>query len=268
MTVYGPLRPLHSGHYGNWAPNPAVAIAHLVAGLRDTDGLIKIANFYDDVRPVTESEHRAIEAVPPVDAALRNEFALAETEARGAPLVERLLMPALNVRGIAVGGVGTKAANAIPSEATASIDFRLVPEQTPARVRELFEAHLKSQAYTIVHEAPSLELRRATPRLVKLDWGSGYPAARASMDLPVSKAAVAAIEDALGAPIVRMPTLGGSIPMYLFEEILRVPVLGVPIANHDDNQHAANENLRLQNLWDGTLVYAGLLARLGPAWKD
>jgi acetylornithine deacetylase/succinyl-diaminopimelate desuccinylase-like protein len=165
----------------------------------------------------------------------------------------------LNVRGIAVGGVGAKAANAIPSEATASIDFRLVPNQTPAKVRERFEAHLRAEGYTIVSETPTVEQRRATPRLVKLAWGAGYPAARASMDLPVSRAVVASIEDALGGPIVKMPTLGGSIPMYLFEEVFRVPVLGVPIANHDDNQHAANENLRLQNLWDGVLVYAGLL---------
>jgi TonB family protein len=100
---------------------------------------------------------------------------------------------------------------------------------------------------------------------VKLAWGSGYPAARTSMDLPVSKAVVAAIEDALGTPLVKMPTLGGSIPMYLFEDWFRVPVIGVPIANHDDNQHAANENLRLQNLWDGTLVFAGLLTRIADA---
>jgi acetylornithine deacetylase/succinyl-diaminopimelate desuccinylase-like protein len=242
-----------------------VAIAHLVAGLRDTDGAIKIAGFYDDVRPVTESERRAVAAVPPVDALLREELALAETEAGGAPLVERLLMPALNVRGITVGGVGARAANAIPSEATASIDFRLVPDQTPARVRERFEAHLKSQGYTVVHETPTVDERRATPRLVELAWGAGYPAARASMDLPVSKAVVTAIEDALGGPVVKMPTLGGSIPMYLFEEVLRVPVIGVPIANHDDNQHAANENLRLGNLWDGTLVYAGLLTGFADA---
>src|SRR5262249_8404680 len=135
-TVYGPLRPLHSGHYGNWAPNPAVEIAHLVTGLRDRDGAIKIAGFYHDVRPVTETEKRAAAAVPPVDAALRREFALAATEAGGAPLVERILQPALNVRGIAVGGVGAKAANAIPSEATASVDLRPVPHPTPAQVRQ------------------------------------------------------------------------------------------------------------------------------------
>jgi acetylornithine deacetylase/succinyl-diaminopimelate desuccinylase-like protein len=77
---------------------------------------------------------------------------------------------------------------------------------------------------------------------------------------------VKALEEALGAPIVRMPTLGGSVPMRLFQEKTGSVIIGLPIANHDDNQHAANENLRLQNLWDGIEVYAGLLAGLGPAW--
>jgi acetylornithine deacetylase/succinyl-diaminopimelate desuccinylase-like protein len=77
---------------------------------------------------------------------------------------------------------------------------------------------------------------------------------------------VKALEAAVGAPIVRMPTLGGSVPMRLFQEKTGRVVIGLPIANHDDNQHAANENLRLQNLWDGIEVYAGLLAGLGPAW--
>ena len=86
------------------------------------------------------------------------------------------------------------------------------------------------------------------------------------MDLPFSRAVVAIAERAAAGPIVRQPTLGGSLPMYLFRETLGVPVVGVPIANHDDNQHAANENLRLQNLWDGIEAYAAVLTGLGPGW--
>jgi acetylornithine deacetylase/succinyl-diaminopimelate desuccinylase-like protein len=261
VTAYGPLRPLHSGHYGNWAPNPAVALAHLLAALRDTDGKVRIAGFYDDVRALTESERRALAEVPPVEAELRHAFALAETEAARIP--ERIMLPALNVRGIASGGVGSRAANAIPSEATASIDFRLVPDQTPARVRERVEAHLRSLGYALVHEAPTADQRRSQPRLLRLEWGTGYPPARTSMDLPFSRAVTAAIQEQLGAPLVRMPTLGGSIPMYLFTDVLGAPVVGLPVVNHDNNQHAANENLRVQNLRDGILVYAALLARLG-----
>jgi acetylornithine deacetylase/succinyl-diaminopimelate desuccinylase-like protein len=126
------------------------------------------------------------------------------------------------------------------------------------------EAHLAARGYHVVHETPGLEVRRRHERLVKLDWGSGgYPPARTSLDLPVARAVVSAIEEASGAPVVRMPSLGGSVPMHLFAEKVGVPIIGVPIANHDNNQHAANENIRLQNLWDGIEVYAVLLARLG-----
>lgn len=265
LTVYGPLRALHSGHYGNWAPNPAVLLAHLIAGLRDTEGMIRIAGFGDDVRPPTEAEREAVARVPDVDGDLRHALGLAATEAESASLSARILLPALNVRGLAAGHVGDKAANAIPTEASASIDFRLVPDQTPARVRERFEAHLVREGYHVVRETPDLATRLAHPRIVKLAWGPGYPAARTALDLPVSLALRRVAADAVGGPAIAIPTLGGSIPMYLFQEVLNAPVIGLPIANHDNNQHAANENLRLQNLWDGIDVYAGILARLGNA---
>ncbi len=267
ITVYGPARALHSGHYGNWAPNPAVALAHLVAGLRDTEGRIQIAHYYDDVRPLTPAEREALASVPDVDAELRRELALGRTEAGGARLAERIMLPALNLRGLESGAVGEHAANAIPTEARASIDFRLVPDQTPARVRERLEAHLRAEGYAITYEAPSAEARRARPKLVRLAWGPGYPPARTDMASPFARALVAVVAEAAGGPVVLMPTLGGSVPMYLFVETFAVPVVGLPIANHDDNQHAADENLRLQNLWDGTAAFASVLARLGEAWR-
>jgi Acetylornithine deacetylase/Succinyl-diaminopimelate desuccinylase and related deacylases len=147
--------------------------------------------------------------------------------------------------------VGEMAQNAIPTEATASIDFRLVPDQTPERVRQRVEDHIRRQGFFIVSHTPSMEERRRHPKIVRLAWGPGYPPARTSMDLPIARALVRLIEEAVGTPIVKMPSLGGSIPMYLFQEVLGAPVIGVPIVNHDNNQHGANENLRIQNLWDG-----------------
>lgn len=268
IALYGPARPLHSGHYGNWAPNPALELAHLIAGLRDVEGRIQIAGFYDDVRPPTETEKQALREVPDVDESLRAELALARTEAGAARLVERILLPALNVRGLLSGSVGAQAANAIPTEARASIDFRLVPDQTPEAVRAKVEGHLRGAGYDIVHGTPPLEQRRRRPRLIRLEWGPGYPAARTSMDLPVSRALTRAVEEAIGGPVIRVPTLGGSIGMELFARILERPVVGLPIVNHDNNQHAADENLRLQNLWDGIEVYAAVMTRLAPLWEE
>ncbi|HZM51655.1 MAG TPA: M20/M25/M40 family metallo-hydrolase, partial [Vicinamibacteria bacterium] len=107
ITVYGPVRPLHSGHYGNWAPNPAVVLAHLIAGLRDRDGRILVPGFYDDVREATPAERQALAETPDVDRELMQALGLGGTE--GGPLADRILLPALNVRGLASGAVGPSA---------------------------------------------------------------------------------------------------------------------------------------------------------------
>jgi acetylornithine deacetylase/succinyl-diaminopimelate desuccinylase-like protein len=267
LTTYGASRRLHSGHYGNWAPNPVVELAHLVAGMRDTSGRITIPGFADDVRPLTESERRAIAAVPDMDGDLKRELALARGEGGEEKLVEAIMRPALNLRGFSGGEVGSRATNSIPTEATASIDFRLVPDQTPAGVRERFEHYLEDQGYALVTDAPDGAARLAHPRIARLRWGAGYPPSRTSMDLPVSKAVERVVEEATGPPLIELPSLGGSIPMYLFAAESGTPVIGIPTVNHDNNQHAANENLRLQNLWDGIETCAALIARLGYVWK-
>jgi acetylornithine deacetylase/succinyl-diaminopimelate desuccinylase-like protein len=265
ITVYGPNRGLHSGHYGNWAPNPIVLLTHLLDSMRDSNANILIPGFYDDVRPLTAHERSALAQLPEYDEGLKKELGLAWTEGGGTPLAEQILKPALNVRGIEAGHINSQAANVISTEAHASIDFRLVPNQTPEHVRELVETHVAKQGFFIVRNDPDAGTRQAHPRIVKLSWALGYPAARTSMDLPVSRALVTVIERIVGHPIIRMPSLGGSVPMYMFQGSDCVPVIGVPIANYDNNQHSANENIRLQNLWDGMEIYGALFAELGKA---
>ena len=267
LTTYGPTRALHSGHYGNWAPNPIALLVDLLASMRDGDGAIRISGFDRDVRPISEAERRAIAEAPAVDSVLRRSLGLAWSEAGGAPLAERIMRPALNLRGIRSGAVGAQAANAIPTEATASIDFRLVPDQTPERVRAQVEEHIGRQGYHIVRTSPDSATRAAHPRIARVEWEGGYPATRTAMELPVSRAVVRVLEEGGGGPIIKVPTLGGSLPMHVFGEVLRAPLLVVPMVNHDNNQHAANENLRLQNLWDGIETYAAIFARLGQVWR-
>jgi acetylornithine deacetylase/succinyl-diaminopimelate desuccinylase-like protein len=267
VTVYGPARPLHSGHYGNWAPNPSVLLVHLLASMRDTEGRITIAGFLDDVRPPGRLERAAIGLAPPVDTLLRRELALGDIEGDSVPLLERIMLPALNIRGLDGGPVGARAANVIPTQATASLDFRLVPDQTPARVRELVEAHVRAQGYHVVPHEPTLEERASHARVVRLQWEHGYPGIRTDMDAPFSGAVIRVLGTATGGRVVSIPMLGGSLPMYLFAEILNAPLVIVPIVNHDNNQHAANENLRIGNLREGIELYAQLFARLGADWR-
>jgi acetylornithine deacetylase/succinyl-diaminopimelate desuccinylase-like protein len=266
LTVYGPTRSLHSGHYGNWAPNPALVLSHLLAGLRDLDGTIRIPGFLDDVRKPTDAELAALSRLPDVETELRRSLGLADGATLGGAMMAGVLGPSVNVRGLESARVAEHAANAIPTEARASIDFRLVPDQAPARVRERFEAHLAAQGFHVVHDEPDAATRQAHARIVRLDWASGgYPAARTDLGLPVAADMVRAVGETLGQPLVVVPTLGGSIPMHLFGDVLHAPVVGLPIANHDNNQHAANENIRLQNLWDGIEIYAGVLTGLAHA---
>ena len=266
LTLFGPARALHSGHYGNWAPNPAAELATLLASVRDDDGRIRIDGFAEKVRPLDPLEEQALAALPDIDTTLAHDLALGRTERVRGRLAESITQPALNVRGLRAGAVGESAANAIPVRAQASIDFRLVPDLTPADVTSLVEAHLERLGYHIVHAPPPLDERRRHPRLVQLTWDTGYPAYRTSLTLPVSQALVRIVSEATGQPVVRMPTMGGSLPLYLFAEVLSAPIITVPIVNHDNNQHAANENLRVQNLWDGIEIYAALIAGLGTAW--
>jgi acetylornithine deacetylase/succinyl-diaminopimelate desuccinylase-like protein len=264
LTVYGPIKGLHDGHYGNWVPNPIVRLTHLIDSMRDETGLILIKGFYDDVRPPTPAETEAISKIPNVETDLGGEFEIGSTEGNGKPLNELLMLPGLNVRGIQSGHVGEQASNTIPTEATASIDFRLVPNETPESIKPLVERHLEAQGYTIVRHPPDRATRLAKPKIVKVDWGSGYPASRTPLDLPFSRE-LATIMTAAGHEPVLLPTAGGSLPMDLFQRGNEVPVIAFPIANHDDNQHAANENLRLQNLWDGLEVFAAFFSDLNAA---
>lgn len=266
LTTYGPSRSLHSGHYGNWAPNPGMLMVELLASMRDGEGKILIDHFMDDVAPPTAAELAASRALPPVDDALRRELLLARTEANNALLAERILLPAMNLRGIKAGNVAPVAANAIAPTASASIDFRLVPNQTPEKVRALVEAHLTRRGWYVTHDSVTAAMRLEHPRLVRLQWGEGYPATRTSMELPVSLALRKVVSEAVGSEVLVRPTSGGSLGQNIFVDVLKVPIIGLPIVNHDNNQHAKDENLRIQNLWDGIEVLGSVMARLGTAW--
>ena len=265
IAVFGPARPLHSGHYGNWAPNPAVRLAHFLGTLRDDDGKILIPAYYDDVRAMTAAERASLATIPSADAKLRDELLLASTEADNASLSERIMLPALNLRGIQAGGVGSGATNAVPSIARASIDFRLVPNQTPDHIRELFERHAVAQGWTVVHDSVEAtpQLRRTKAKVMWLHWVDGYAAQRTPLDHPLGRDVIRIVERAGGERVAVVPTLGGSAPLVIFEQVLGAPIINVPIANYDNSQHAPNENIRLKEFWEGIEVYAALMARLG-----
>ncbi|MBZ5523757.1 MAG: M20/M25/M40 family metallo-hydrolase [Acidobacteriia bacterium] len=266
ITTFGPNRPLHSGHYGNWAPNPIAELVNLLAKLRTTDAEITIPHFYDPVRKLTPAERTALKNAPAIDAQLKTELDLGRTEGH-APLLEQIMAPSLNLDRIEGGGTGPNPANAIPSSATAYIDFRLVPDQTPEVVKQQLEGYLSALGYFVVSKPPTSAERREHARVLRVVWEAGYPPQRTPIDAPVSQAFIAATRTVAGSHLVLLPTLGGSTPSFAFEQQFHKPVIGLPIANYDNNQHAANENLRLKNLWEGIELYAAVMRQLGIYWK-
>jgi acetylornithine deacetylase/succinyl-diaminopimelate desuccinylase-like protein len=215
---------------------------------------------------VTPAESKALDSLPDIDEKLKDELQLGRTEGGNKSVMWQIMSPSLNIRGIRSGEVGASASNAVMTDATASIDFRMVPRQTPEHVRQLVEAHLKKLGYTIFYSAPTKQERMVHRRLAFLQWEGGYPSYRTPLDSAEGEAVATSMERAVGK-VLRLPTLGGSVPMYLFAEKLKLPILLVPVANYDNNQHANNENIRLKNLFDGITIYGVLFAELGHRLK-
>jgi acetylornithine deacetylase/succinyl-diaminopimelate desuccinylase-like protein len=262
LTVFGPNRPLHSGHYGNWAPNPIARLAHLLGTMRDEKGNILIDGYDDQVARPGPLEIAAIEAAPPVDGMLVEQLGIGRPESN--ERIEMAVMrPAINFRGIRSGDVGAQARNSIQTAATASVGLRLVPAQTPNYLREVIERHIRAQGYLVVHQPPSAAERAAHDRIALLDWSeAGYPAYRTALDLPIAREIAGIMNRLSGDTLIQLPTMGGSLPLYLIGEVVGAPILILPVANHDNNQHGSNENLRLQNLWDAIEIYAAVLTGL------
>jgi acetylornithine deacetylase/succinyl-diaminopimelate desuccinylase-like protein len=158
------------------------------------------------------------------------------------------------------GDVGTLARNVIPTTATAVLDLRLVKGNDYERqVRRLID-HIRKQGFYVSDHEPSDAERLKYPLIATVVQRSGgYNAERTRMDLPISLAVIDAIQSTSEQTIVRLPTAGGSLPLSIITENLKTVTITVPIANYDNNQHAENENLRLQNLWDGIETYAALM---------
>ncbi|HEY5055455.1 MAG TPA: M20/M25/M40 family metallo-hydrolase, partial [Acidobacteriaceae bacterium] len=250
LTVYGPAHPLHSGHYGNWAPNPAMMLAQLLGGMKDADGHVLIPHFYEGIAPLGTLEQKALADAPVNDEMLRKEFALGRSMGGGEHLLALLNQPSLEVTGITAGKTGEQATNSIGSTATASIDLRLVVGEQARTQQQRVVDFVQSQGYFVTTAEPTVEERRSHPRVARMVLDEGEEPLRTPMNLPIAQEVVRAVESARGA-VILLPTSGGTVPLNAMERASGSPTLSIPIANHDDNQHAANVNLRMQNLWDG-----------------
>ncbi|MES2873767.1 MAG: M20/M25/M40 family metallo-hydrolase [Bacteroidota bacterium] len=259
LTVYASKRPLHSGHYGNWAPNPAMMMAKLLSSMKDENGKVTIKGFYDDVTPLSSSERKSLNEVPRVDEQMKTELGINSVDMQGLSLGEAINQPSLNINGMQSGNVGKLASNQIPTYATAVLDLRLVLGNDWKRQQQKVIDHIKSEGFYVTDKEPNDEERQKHSKIIKVIRKDGINAQRTSMDLPIIQKVVAAVRSTSQDQLVLQPTMGGSLPLYLFEKHLNAKTITIPVANHDNNQHAENENIRLGNLFDGMVIMGALM---------
>ena len=259
LKVYGPKNPLHSGHYGNWVPNPVMILSKLLASMKDDNGRVTIKDFYNDVIPLSATEKQALKNIPAVDEELKKKIGFAKEEMNGKSLMESINLPSLNVNGIESSNVGTIQANVIPISATAVIDLRLVLGNDWKRQQQKVIDHIVKQGFYVTENEPTDEERSSHPKIVQVKRGMGDNAERTSMDWPGAKSVVAAVQQTTKDRVLQVPTLGGSLPLEDFVKVLNAKFLIVPIANYDNNQHAENENIKLRNFWEGIDMMAAIM---------
>ena len=259
ITVYGPNVNVHSGHYGNWAPNPGIKLARLLTSMKHENGNVKVRGFYNTVTPLSRREKEALMTIPSYDEEIKQLYGFSQPEGRGETLMERINLPSLNIRGLESAWVGPQARTVVPAEATAAIDIRMVKGNDPDDMVNKVIEHVKREGFHVISEDPDHNTRMQYADIVKIVKRGGYPASRTSMDLEISKLTIEALSDYHDEQVVLVPTSGGSVPLYIFTQMLDVPTINVPIVNHDNNQHQPNENIRIGHYWKGIETLAALL---------
>ncbi|HSG97325.1 MAG TPA: M20/M25/M40 family metallo-hydrolase [Woeseiaceae bacterium] len=258
LTTYGPRVAQHSGHYGNFVPNPAFGLAQLLASMKDDEGRVTIPGFYDGVS--IDAETRAmLEAVPDDEAEILASMGVARADQVAPSLQEAIQYPSLNIRGMSAAWTGDQARTVIPPVAVAEIDMRLVTESDPEQLIGSVRRHIEDQGYIVLERAPTDAERLEHERIASLTYDVSYGAFRSDPDSRPARMARAGMRHLYGAEPILIRTMGGSIPIAPIIEALDLPAATVPTVNIDNNQHSPNENLRLGNFVEGIAILLAVL---------
>jgi acetylornithine deacetylase/succinyl-diaminopimelate desuccinylase-like protein len=258
LTVFGPRVPQHSGHYGNYAPNPAVRLSQLIASMKDDEGKVTISGFYDGIT-IDPDTRKILAAVPDDEAFIQEKIGIAKPDGVGRNYQEAIQYPSLNVRGMRSAWVGNESRTIVPATATAEIDVRLVKESDPDRLIQLIRHHIEQQGYHLLDREPTDEERRKYSKLAYFDASIFYRAFRTPVNSEAGQWLSSALKRAHGKEPVKIRTSGGSIPISPFVVTLDVPAVMVPTVNMDNNQHSPNENLRIGNYVEGIKTMIAIL---------
>jgi acetylornithine deacetylase/succinyl-diaminopimelate desuccinylase-like protein len=250
IDVYGSEVDLHSGTYGGNVQNPANALAHVIAALKDPQGNITVPGFYDEVRPLSDRERAELGRMPFDEDAFRTEHGLRELvgESSFSPLERRGARPTLDVNGIWGGFQGEGSKTIIPAHARAKVSCRLVADMDPQRTFDRLREHVLAVA------PPGVKVEC---NLLNTGMWSLVP-----IDHPATAAAAACLEEVFGEPPYYLLE-GGSIPAAAsFARVLGLPVVLLGFTNPDDRAHAPNEVMYLSNYEGGARTVARYWQRL------
>ncbi len=259
LTTYGPINPQHSGHYGNYAPNPGFQLAQVLAGMKDSDGRVLIDGYYDGIS-IDESTMNILQSVPDVAKTINTHLAIKQPEKVGAFYQESMQYPSLNIRGLSSGWVGEKARTIVPASATAEIDIRLVPESDGDRMKNLVKKYIENEGYFVITEVPDITQRMEHEKIITITEGTVTDAFRTDLDNPYGIYLVDTFKKTFSEDVVQIRIMGGTVPIAPFINELKIPAFLVPLVNPDNNQHSPNENLKIGQIAYGIQVFYAIMS--------
>lgn len=259
LKTYGPIVSQHSGHFGNYAPNPVFRMSNILSSMKDENGIVKINGYYDGIT-ISDQVKKYLDNVPDDEESMLDKMQFKKPESVGESYQEAIQFPSLNVRGIRAGWVEDEVRTIVPAECIAEIDVRLVIESDGYRLHNLIKQHIESLGYIVLDHEPSKEERMKFDKIVKFNSTVSYPAFRTDIDSDLGNWLFKTLTKTFGVTPVRKRTSGGSVPISPFVNVLNIPAVGVPTVNKDNNQHSPNENIKLINYIEGIESFVGILS--------
>ncbi len=259
LTTYGPIKPQHSGHYGNFAPNPGFQLSQLLASMKDGEGRVTVPGYYDGIT-LDDATKQVLKSVPDSDEAIGERLQFKTAEKVGSFYQEALQYPSLNIRGLGSAWIGDNARTIVPESATAELDLRLVVESDGNRLKKLVKDHITKQGFHVLDHEPSKEERMQFDKIVFVKEGSVTDAFRTELDNPYGKFLTKTLQNTFGQDVIQIRTMGGTVPIAPFVNELKIPAFIVPTVNPDNNQHSPNENVKIGQLAYGIKAYYAILS--------
>ncbi len=259
LTTYGPIHPQHSGHYGNYAPNPGFDLARVLTSMKDPDGKVLINGYYDGIK-MDEATINILKSVPDNSSEINANLGIKTPEKAGSFYQESLQYPSLNIRGLGSAWIGEKARTIVPESATAEIDMRLVPETDGTRLKNLVKKHIEKQGFFIVDTVPTKEQRMAHDKIITIKEGTVTDAFRTDLTNNYGGFLVNTLKTTFGEDVVQIRIMGGTVPIAPFINELKIPAFIVPLVNPDNNQHSPNENLKIGQIAYGIKAFYAILS--------